>query len=120
MSTGIIGTPHRLIERYAEDVIYTKITFGNYDVATSEPTASTPVTETIKAYPTNISFRDSQQPNLIGKDAMTFLIASSEISGRPKTGETITRGIDVYEVVNSREVVVRGQVVMYKVNVVRN
>lgn len=113
-------TPTRLILRHGRDVSYTRVSEGTYDPATSSYTPSGEVTEVFKAYKTQTSFRDSQQPNLIGKESATYLVSGESISIKPNTGDTITDGDDVFEVMGFSEITALGQSAMYKILVVRS
>lgn len=116
---NILQTPSRLIERHGRDVLYTPEGVGTYDPSTSSYTVSNEATETVKAYKTQTSFRDSQQPNLINRDSATYLISAQDISVKPKMQDNITDGSDEYEVVVVQEITARGVSAMYKVIVVR-
>lgn len=116
---NILGTPARLIERHGVTVSYESIGSSTYDPATSTTTIAAGSTETPKAYKTNTSYRDSQQPNLIGRESAVYLISASDIISEPKPKDKITDGSDVFEVVSYNQIKALGQTSMYRILVVR-
>lgn len=116
---SILNSPDRLIKRHGKQVSYTKAGEGTYNPATSSYTASGAVTSTVYAYKMLTSYRDSQQPNLINKESATYLIPATGFTEKPKAGDTITDGDDVYEVMMVSDVQAKGQTAMYRVVVVR-
>lgn len=117
--SGISGTPLRLIKRHGRQITYSRVSPSVYDPATSAFSKAAAVDETPYAYPSQLSYSDSQAPNIIGKEAVTYSIPASELSVRPKQGDLITDGDLKYTVLIVRQIDSLGVPNQYKVVCVR-
>lgn len=93
MRSRIATSPLRLISRYGNTVTYTRVQEGVYNPSTSSVT-NTESTTTPLAFKTGTSFRESQSPSIVGKEAVVFLIAGSSLAFTPKLGDKITDSED--------------------------
>ena len=116
---SILGTPSRLIRRHGRQIAYSRAATSSYNPATSTYSKGAPVNETPYAYPSRLSFSDSQAPNIIGKEAVTYSIPASELSVRPKSGDIITDGSLKYTVQVVHQIDSLGVPNLYKVVCIR-
>ena len=94
MRSGLIDSTQRVINRFGRNITYVRVTEGVYDVNTSSMTEETEVQETLKAYRTKISYSESQNPNLIGKDSAVYMIAGKIVTFVPDVGDRIVDPLD--------------------------
>jgi hypothetical protein len=88
MMSNIATSPQRLISRYGRTVTYRKVLEGVYNPSTSSIT-NTETSFNVLAFKTNTSFRESQSPSIVGKEAVVFLIAGTNLAFTPELGDKI-------------------------------
>ena len=84
--------------------------------------AETETESQIKAYKTKVSYSESQNPNLIGKDSAVYLIAGISLNFTPDTGDRIVDDADDsdYQVVVVSKVDLQGAVALWRLICVRS
>lgn len=120
MTKRIASSPVRLIERFGKSVTYKKKTLGSYNVQTSRVEPATEVNYNIKAYKTDVSYRESQSPNIVGKSSVVFLIAGSNLGFIPNIQDLITDTEDTYQVMMLSKVEVNDVVALWRVVCVKS
>ena len=122
MQSNLFRSTSRLINRYGRVVDYVVTTEGVYDVNTSSMSAETETESQIKAYKTKVSYSESQNPNLIGKDSAVYLIAGISLNFTPDTGDRIVDDADDsdYQVVVVSKVDLQGAVALWRFICVRS
>jgi hypothetical protein len=119
MPRPIILTSKRLIQRNGKDVNYTKETIGEYDPELSTVVGSTSVNTTVRVYKTDVTYKESQSPNLIGKESCVFLLAGYGLTFTPEISDKISDGT-VYEVLMLSKVEVNDTVALWRLVCVRS
>lgn len=122
MQSNLFRSTSRLINRYGRVVDYVVTTEGVYDVNTSSMSAETETESQIKAYKTKVSYSESQNPNLIGKDSAVYLIAGNSLNFTPDAGDRIVDDSDNsdYQVVVVSKVDLQGAVALWRLICVRS
>lgn len=116
--TVFAGTT-RLITKHGVDVQYVVVTEGAYDVETGT-TTNTATSTTIRAYPKRLKITQYNYPNLIGKQAVEFLVEGGALVTPPKTNDKITYAGDEYNVDSFISIVAYGEVKLLKVLTVKS
>lgn len=109
------GMALRQVQRHGVDVTYTEYSEGSYDPVTSSITNSTGTTYTFKAYPSQASYSESQQPNLVNVDLKVFLVAGESLSVKPKINSEISVGTQKYTILSVKEHYAHGKVVLWRI-----
>ena len=104
----------QLIGMHGKTFSYTKVTQGTYDPSTGSVTNSESTTS-LTAYKKHIKATQYNYPNLIGKDAASFLIASDSFVDAPSVNDKITEGTSVYTVDSIQEHLAFNEIVMYTI-----
>lgn len=116
--TGFAGTT-RLITKHGVDVQYGVVTEDAYNVETGT-TSNTTTTTTIRAYPKRLKITQYNYPNLIGKQAVEFLVEGGALATPPRTNDKITYAGDEYNVDSFISIVAYGEVKLLKILTVKN
>lgn len=119
MTRPIANSPLRMINRYGKTCTYLKETDGVYDPALSRVVRSAGTSYSIRAYKTDIAYRESQSPNIIGKDAVVFLIAGVGLEFTPEFNDKISDGAD-YQVMMISKVEVNDVVALWRLVCIRS
>lgn len=119
MVRPITVAPRRLIQRYGKGVTYIKESKGVYDPATSTVVRSAPVNEPVRVYKTEATYKESQSPNLIGKESCVFLLSGFELNFTPEINDKVLDG-QTYEVVMLSRVEVNDFVALWRLVCVRS
>jgi hypothetical protein len=116
MYSNLLRSTQRLIQKYGKDCTYSRITEGTYNVNTSAMTPETEVQETVRSYRSKISYSESQNPNLIGKDSAVYVIAGRSITFIPSVGDRITNLDDSteYEILVVNKIDVQSEVGLWR------
>ena len=104
--------------RLGDSVTYVAVTEGEYNSDTGSVT-NTEVETSIVSYPKRFTANQYNMPNLIGKEAMEWLIVASDLSTKPSPQDKIKRGSTVYTVDSVKEIIAQGDPVLYKVLAVK-
>ena len=116
--TGFAGTT-RLITKHGVDVQYVVVTEGEYNIETST-TDNTVTSTTIRAYPKRLKITQYNYPNLIGKQAVEFLVAGGTLLTPPRTNDKIVYDGDEYNVDSFISIVAYSEVKLLKILTVKN
>ena len=108
----------RLIREHGIPVKMITVTEGTYDSNTGSVTNSE-VETSIVSYPKKFTANQYNQPHLISKEAMEWLIVASDLAVKPVPQDKIKRGSTVYTVDSVKEIIARGEPVLYKVLAVK-
>lgn len=108
-----------MISRYGKSVTYLKEEDGVYDPALSRVVRSAGTSYPVKAYKTDISYRESQSPNLVGKDSVVFLIAGVGLNFTPEVNDKISDDED-YQVMMISKVEVNDVVTLWRLVCIRS
>lgn len=119
MTRPIANSPVRMIRRYGKDCTYLKELAGTYDPATSTVTRATGTSYVIKAYKTDVAYREGQTPNLVGKDAVVFLVAGADLAFTPELNDKISDSND-YQVMMISKVEVNDVVALWRLVCIRS
>lgn len=119
MPRPIANSPVRMINRYGKTCTYLKEVDGVYDPATSTVIRSSGTSYSIKAYKTDIAYRESQSPNIVGKDAVVFLVAGVGLEFIPEFNDKISDDAD-YQVMMISKVEVNDVVALWRLVCVRS
>lgn len=111
--TGFTGAS-RLIDKHGVNVQYVIVTEGGYDVETGTNT-NTSVSTSIKSYPKRLKITQYNYPNLIGKQAIEFLVVGGVLTSPPKTNDKIIYDSDEYNVDSFISYVAYGEVKLLKI-----
>ena len=118
MANDFLQATIRLITRHGISVKYVVVTEGEYNSDTGSVT-NTEVETDIISYPKRFVANQYLYPNLSGKEAMEWLIVASDLSSKPNAQDKIKRGSTVYTVDSVKEIIARGEPVLYKVLAVK-
>ena len=118
MSNPFIQAAKELIGTHGISVTYITVTEGEYNSDTGSVT-NTETETTITSYPKRFTANQYNQPHLISKEAMEWLIAASDVSVKPSSQDKIKRNTTVYNVDSVKEVIAQGVPVLYKVITVK-
>jgi hypothetical protein len=118
MANDFLRSTTRLINRHGISVTYIKVTEGEYNSDTGSVT-NTETETSIVSYPKRFTANQYNMPNLIGKEAMEWLIVASDLSTKPSPQDKIKRGSTVYTVDSVKEIIAQGDPVLYKVLAVK-
>lgn len=122
MSSNLIRSTSRLITRFGKLVNYIRVTEGTYNVNTGLITgASNGTAISVKGYRTKVSYSESQNPNLVGKDAAVYLFAGLSLNFVPDVGDRITDSSDSsdYQVLAVTKVYVADTVALWRLVCIR-
>lgn len=116
MRSNIPNSTLRTINRYGKNVSYLRTIEGTYDIETSSMTEETTISSTVKAYRTKISYSESQNPHLIGKDSAVYMIAGKSINFVPDVGDRIVDASDGsdYQVLFISKIDVQDEVALWR------
>ena len=118
MSNPFIQSAKELIGTHGISVTYITVTEGEYNSDTGSVT-NTETETTITSYPKRFTANQYLMPQLIGKEAMEWLIVASDLSAKPNAQDKIKRGSTVYTVDSVKEIIAQGDPVLYKVITVK-
>ena len=118
MANDFLQATIRLINRHGIPVTFITVTEGTYDSNTGTVTNSE-VETSIVSYPKRFTANQYNMPNLVGKEAMEWLIVASDLSAKPTSQDKIKRGSTVYTVDSVKEIIAQGDPVLYKVLAVK-
>ena len=118
MSNPFIQAAKELIGTHGIAVTLVTVTEGTYDSNTGTVTNSETETN-IVSYPKRFTASQYLMPQLIGKEAMEWLIVASDLSTKPSPQDKIKRGSTVYNVDSVKEIIAQGDPVLYKVLAVK-
>lgn len=119
MPRPIALSAKRLIQRFGKDVTYTREAEGVYDPETATVTRPDGVEAVVRVYKTQVSYRESQSPNLVGKESCVFLLAGSDITFTPQINDKVFDG-ETYEVMILSKVEVNDIVALWRLVCVRS
>lgn len=121
MRSNIPASTLRVINRYGKNVDYLRVSEGVYDIESSSMTQETIVTVTVKSYRTKISYSESQNPSLIGKDSSVYLIAGKSINFVPDVGDRIVDSSDGsdYQVLLVSKIDLQDEIALWRLVCVR-
>lgn len=105
---GFSGTS-RLITKHGVDIEYVVVSEGAYNVETGT-TENTTISTPIRSYPKRLKITQYNYPNLIGKQAIEFLVVGSALTSPPKTNDKIVYNLDEYNVESFVSYVAYGEV----------
>ena len=118
MANDFLQATTRLINRHGISVTYITVTEGEYNSDTGSVT-NTETETTIVSYPKRFTANQYNQPHLISKETIEWLIVASDLSTKPSTQDKIKRGSTVYTVDSIKEIIAQGDPVLYKVLAVK-
>lgn len=110
----------------AEDLIYPNgisvkyitVTEGEYNSDTGS-VVNTEVEVDVIGFPKNIRANAVYMPNLVGKEVTEYLFVAKDLSSKPSNQDKIKKNNVVYTVDSIKEHYAQGEVVIYKVMVVK-
>ena len=108
----------RLIDKHGVFVDYVTVAEGAYNVETGT-VENTETSTTIKCYPKRLKITQFNYPNLVGKQAVEFLIPGELFNFTPDTNDKIVYDNDSYSVDSFTSVVAYGKVNLFKVLAVK-
>lgn len=100
MYTGFQQATQRLVNRFGKQVTYTSKGAATYNIDTGGVTTATDKNFTVVAAESMPRWRDTQQPNLVGKKIVVFYISTLDICNRftPKVGDYLIHNAVTYYV----------------------
>lgn len=116
MRSNIPASTLRTIQRYGKNISYLRTVEGTYDVNTSSMTEESVITNTVRAYRAKISYSESQNPHLIGKDSAVYMIAGRSINFVPDVGDRVVDSSDGsdYQVLFISKIDVQDEVALWR------
>lgn len=108
----------KLIYKNGINIIFSKVTAGVYNSNTGS-VVNTETNKTIKAYPKSITANAYNFPSLINKEMREYLIVSQDLGYKPSMQDKITEDGTVYSIVLVKDVIARGESVIYIVTAVK-
>ena len=115
---GFSGTS-RLINKHGVDVEYVVVSEGDYNVETGS-TENTRTSRTVKCYPKRLKITQYNYPNLIGKQAIEFLMVGGSLSSTPRSNDKIVYNLEEYNVESFVSYVTHGEVKLISILAVKS
>lgn len=115
---GFSGT-ERLIGKHGVDVEYVAVSEGGYDVETGT-TTNTRVSTTIRSYPKRLNITQFNYPNLVGRQAIEFLMVGGVLTNPPNVNDKIVYDSVEYNVESFVSIVAYGKVKLLKILTVKS
>ncbi len=112
-----LASSKHLIGRQGLDLKYTAITSVTDPV--TRLTTKQKVDFIHRMYPKQLIANQFNFPNLIGKEAITFLLANDSLGHAVKVNDEITYKNQVYGVVSVQETVAYGEIVLFKITALK-
>lgn len=118
MINPFITAAKKLIYKNGIQITFVKVQEGDYDADTGSVT-NTETQTTVIAYPEEVTANQYNFPNLIGKVVTKFSVVSVDLGYKPLANDKIIIGTDTYSVVTVKDIVARGESVIYLVNAIK-
>lgn len=109
----------RLINKHGVDIEYVVVTEGGYDVETGTNTNRT-VSTVIRSYPKRLNITQFNYPNLIGKQAIEFLVIGGVLTNPPQLNDKIIYDSVEYNVQSFVSIVAYGKVKLLKIMAIKS
>lgn len=108
----------KMIDRHGQDMTYTKVTEGSYNIETGS-TTNTNSTYTLRMYKKHIRANQYNYPNLIGITSAVFYLANNALGFIPAVRDKISVNNETFEIESIAEHCALGQVILYKLVAVK-
>lgn len=118
MSNQFLQSTVKLINLHGQQMTYTAVTEGAYDIETGS-TTNADTNYTVKMYKRHVRANQYNYPNLIGQDAAIFYLANNSIEFTPSVRDKIVVDSKSYVVDNIVEHRANGVIVLYKLLAVK-
>ncbi len=99
-------------------VTYVNVSEGEYNSDTGS-VVNTEIETVLIGFPKNIRANAVYLPNLVGKEVTEYLFVAKDLPSTPSSQDKIKKGSTVYTVDSVKEHYAQGEVVIYKVMVVK-
>lgn len=106
------------IDREGVQITYIRVVSGSYSINTGSLT-NTETNFELKAYPKKYTASQYNYPSLIGKDTSEWLICPLDLNYKPKVQDIIEYNNSRHFVEVVKDIIARGEIVLYKVITVR-
>ena len=119
MANDYLSSTKLVLKMHGSIGTYSRVSASVYNVETGVNT-DTSSSYSVQMYKKHLKANQYNFPNLIGKDAALFYIATDSLAFAPKVKDKIVYGSDTYTVDSYSEHIAAGQSVLYKIVAVRS
>lgn len=99
-------------------ITYTAVAEGNYNVELGS-TTNTETNSNVIAFPKSVKVSSFNYPSLVGKQVLEFLVVANDLSAAPSPQDKILYRNIAYNVDSYKEHMAEGELVIYKIIVVK-